>query len=49
LQRMLEEEKQANRMAAEEMEAEGWECPVCCCEIDRSSFGILECGHIFHP
>ena len=34
---------------AEEADAEGWECPVCICEIDRSNFGILECSHIFHP
>ena len=46
---MLEKEKSDWKKKTAEEEAEGWECPICICEIDPAFMGILECGHIFHP
>lgn len=37
----MEEEKQAYKKKTQEAEAKGWECPVCCSEIERDFFGIL--------
>ncbi len=47
--KFLEEEAAENKMKAEKIEGQGWECPVCMTDIDRDRFGILECSHIFHP
>lgn len=39
--KFLEEEAAENKMKAEKIEGQGWECPVCMTDIDRDRFGIL--------